>query len=97
MENQAFTRFFGCMDLPGVDGISKGGMYLPKDPKNPAAGFVNISCGTADYVCKKGPSYDFMDAFFEKGADASTYPYPSQSVTNAPQKFGNSGPVELFE
>jgi hypothetical protein len=48
--------------------------YLPKDPKNHSAGFLNISCDTANYVCKKGPSYEFMDAFFEPDANASTYP-----------------------
>ena len=102
MENQPFTRFLGCMDLPGADGISKDGMvhniahrhtaaiirtrpspdtcagyckqYLPKNPKNHSAGFLNISCDTADYICKQGPKYAFMDAFFEPGANASTYP-----------------------
>ena len=48
--------------------------FIPKDPQNPKAGFFNASCDTADYICKKGPSYSFMDAFFEPGANAYTYP-----------------------
>jgi hypothetical protein len=35
MENQAFTRFFGCMDLPGADGISKDGMVSEHNPPPP--------------------------------------------------------------
>ena len=96
MENQAFTRFFGCLDKPGIDGISKDGMYLPIDPKNHSAGFVNISCGTAEYVCAKGPQYKFMDAFFEEGADASSYPYPPQAVANAPLHGAQGGSVQMF-
>ena len=55
MENQAFLRTLGCMGLPGVDGVPKGGMQLPVDPNDPSAGVVNVSCGTGKYVCDKGP------------------------------------------
>jgi hypothetical protein len=34
------------MGLPGVDDISKDGMFLPIDP-NHCVGFVHISCGTS--------------------------------------------------
>ena len=66
------------------------------DPKDPKAGFVNISCGTGEYVCKKGPHYQFMDAFFEKGASASTYPYPPQAVENAPMHGAQGSSLDFF-
>jgi len=96
MENQAFNRYFGCMELPGVDGISKDGMYLPVDPNNRSAGFVNISCGTGKLVCKSGAKYDVHSGFFEKGADSSAYPYPPQALGNAPLNGAQGSAVEMF-
>ena len=104
MENQAMLRTLGCLqdELPGLDGLSqKDGMYLPRDPKNKSAGFVNISCGTGVYVCESGPGFSFLEghsagAFFEKGADGSTYPYPPQSVENAAGNGADGKAVEMF-
>ena len=97
MENQAFLRTLGCMDIPGVDGLStKDGMFLPLDPKNKSAGMVNVSCGTGVYVCDSGPGFSFLNAFFEKGADASTYPYPPQAVQNAGSNGANGNAVQMF-
>ena len=97
MENQAFLRTLGCMDIPGVDGLStKDGMFLPLDPKNKSAGMVNVSCGTGVYVCDSGPGFSFLNAFFEKGADASSYPYPPQAVQNAGSNGANGNAVQMF-
>ena len=97
MENQAFLRTLGCMDIPGVDGLStKDGMFLPLDPKNKSAGMVNVSCGTGVYVCDSGPGFSFLNAFFEKGADASAYPYPPQALQNAGSNGANGNAVQMF-
>ena len=77
MENHAADQIFGCMGLPGFDGIPPEGHKVPHDPDNPALGSVNISCGTADYVCKKGPTYDKYTGKF-RAADmihSGRYPY----------------------
>ena len=60
MENRGFDHIFGCMlsGRPGVDGVPAGGLQLPVNSKTgPDANksFVNISCGTADYVCGAPP------------------------------------------
>ena len=80
MENHAADHLFGCMDLPGFDGIPSGGHQIPHVPGAPALGSVNISCGTADYVCTKGPTYDkFTSKFSPLGeVKASFYPYGEQ-------------------
>eukprot|EP01043_Picozoa_sp_COSAG02_P063326 COSAG02_NODE_8944_length_2388_cov_15.331149_3_plen_74_part_01 len=41
MENRAFDHLFGCLDKPGIDGIPKGGHFVPKDPNNESAGSVH--------------------------------------------------------
>ena len=58
MENHAADHFFGCMDLPGFDGII--GHTIPK----PGGGTVEVTCGKADYVCKLGPGYSTFDGKF---------------------------------
>jgi hypothetical protein len=95
MENQAFLRTLGCLDLPGLDGIPKGGMFL-KNGTAAGAPPVHVTCGTGKYVCEGGPHFSFLDAFFDEGANASFYPYPPQSIDNAVRSgaFGNS--VEMF-
>lgn len=62
---------------------------------------VNITCGTAQYVCKKGGSFSYLKgdsagAFFEPGADGSTYPYPQQSLENAALNGAYDNAVETF-
>ena len=76
-------------------------MQIPRDPKNKAAGVVNITCGTGKYVCKKGGSFSYMlgrsaGGFFEQGADGSTYPYPKQSLDNAASNGAIGNAVEVF-
>ena len=55
-ENRAFDHLFGCMlgDDPRVDGIPTGGRLLNKVPFDPSQGQVNVTCGTAPYVCGSG-------------------------------------------
>ena len=81
MENHAADNFFGCMDLPGFDGIK--GHKLPKDPSDPSKGTFEVTCGKADYVCKGGPGYDtFAGKFPKTGAMPHIYPYSEQSDVN---------------
>ena len=56
MENHAADHYFGCMGLPGFDGIEPGHSF-PVDPDDPSKGIVNVTCGNATYVCAAGPSY----------------------------------------
>ena len=81
MENQAFLRTLGCLDLPGLDGVPKGGMLL----KNGTGAPVNVTCGTGEYVCDHGPEFSFLDAFFDKGANASFYPCESTAAPRVRQ------------
>ena len=68
MENRAFDHMLGCMDIPGIDGIPAAGRQIPVDPNDKTAGFVNVSCGTADYICKGGGGYSLWDAKFENSS-----------------------------
>ena len=77
MENHAADNMFGCMDLPGFDGIR--GHTIPK----PLGGTVEVSCGNADYVCKSGPSYDTFAGKFGPGGKPHIYPYSPQSDTHS--------------
>ena len=84
MENHAADQVFGCMDLPGFDGIPAEGHQIPKVPDDPALGVVNVSCGTADYVCKSGPTYDKFTHKFraEDEIHAQFYPYGGPDAQN---------------
>jgi phospholipase C len=97
MENQAFLRTLGCLDLPGLDGVPAGGMLL----KNGSGTPVNVTCGQfshypTPYVCDHGPSFSFLDAFFDEGADGSSYPYPPQTLENAVRTGASGRSVEMF-
>ena len=63
------------MALPGFEGPPES---IPKDPNDPSAGVLNLTCGTAELVCECCPDYDLFKPKFEPGVDASTYPYPQQ-------------------
>ena len=76
MENHAADHFFGCMDLPGFDGIR--GHSVPKDPNDPSKGVIQITCGKAPYVCEKGPSYDTFAPKFAADGNPNHYPYSKQ-------------------
>lgn len=78
MENHAADHFFGCMDLPGYDGIK--GHKIPK----PTGGHIEVTCGHSDYVCKSGPSYDtFAGKFHPVTGHPHIYPYSPQSDNNS--------------
>jgi phospholipase C len=96
MENQAALRHFGCMDLPGFDGIPEGGLVLPVDPANESAGTFTVSCGTGEYVCAHSPKFSFMDGFFGRDVNASFFPYPTQSLQNAGLHGANSTAAQMF-
>ena len=72
MENRPHDHFFGCMDLPGADGIPASGRLIPRHPaypeRNGSAGFVNVTCGTAKYICDKPPAYSTWDSKFAPDA-----------------------------
>jgi hypothetical protein len=92
--SQALTRCFLLQ-------VHKDGMQIRRDPKNKSAGMVNITCGTGQYVCKKGGGFSYLKgksagAFFEPGADGSTYPYPKQSIDNAGANGAHGNAVEMF-
>jgi phospholipase C len=92
MENHAADNFFGCMDLPGFDGIK--GHKLPKDPSDPSKGTFEVTCGKADYVCKGGPGYDtFAGKFPKTGAMPHIYPYSEQSDVNSALHGATEGGV----
>jgi len=75
MENHAADQVFGCMGLPGFDGVAEGHSF--PDGKG---GKVDVSCGDSDYVCKSGPSYDtFAPKFGPDNAMPHIYPYSVQN------------------
>ncbi len=64
MENRAFDHLLGCLDHSDIDGIPASGRLLPIDPDNSSKGHVNVTCGSADYICPGAPSYSFYDQKF---------------------------------
>ena len=91
MENQAMNRMFGCLEKDGLEGIAS----MPPLVR-PNGSIVNVTCGTGEYVCKKGGSFSWLDAFFAPGADGSTYPYPPQSIGNAAGNGADGNAVQAF-
>lgn len=79
MENHAADNYFGCMDLPGFDGI-RGGHTVPVDPYDLSRGVVNITCGgdAAKYVCSSAPGYDTFAGKFGLQGSPHEYPYSQQ-------------------
>ena len=97
MENHAADNIFGCMDLPGFDGIPKEGLVLQKDATNKSAGNVTVTCGSASYVCTGGPHFDLYNLLFRKGSNMNTYPYDAQSLNNAYANGAIDGTtIEMF-
>ncbi|KAK3280572.1 hypothetical protein CYMTET_11592 [Cymbomonas tetramitiformis] len=76
MENHAADQIFGCMDLPGFDGIPKSGHVIDKFPGSGILGHINVSCGTSDYVCTSGPSYDTFSSKFAPLHETQAFKYP---------------------
>ena len=60
LENRPFDHMFGCMGLPGADGIPSEGRLLCDN--GDCTRNTTVSCGTAPYVCsgagRKYPHYD---------------------------------------
>jgi phospholipase C len=97
-QNRAFDHMLGCMYLPGLDGIPPEGRQIPVDPLNKSAGYVNVTCGSATYICNGTQSYSLWDGKFKNGSQAKAYPYGPQSdgwsVKNGGAKAGES--VNMF-
>lgn len=80
MENRPIDHTFGCMagegviDLEGINGTHE----LPVNPDNETAGTEQVTCGTANYVCKGGPSYSMWGLKVKPGTDVDKYPYGEQ-------------------
>ena len=64
-------------DLPTGDFV-KDGHFLPIDPADPSKGGATLKCGSATYVCPKGPGFDMWGLHFKPGADEGKYPYGEQ-------------------
>ncbi len=79
----------------GADGIN-GSFRIWKDPNNHAAGSVNVTCGTAPYVCPHGPGYDLFAGKFAKGNNAATYPYAPQSNDHAYANGARDQAIMMF-
>ncbi|KAJ8613898.1 hypothetical protein CTAYLR_008686 [Chrysophaeum taylorii] len=77
-ENHAFDHIFGCLDLPGIDGVSNG--------------TVNATCGTSEYVCDHGPSFSLFAGKFYDGSESQcrSYPYDPQSDEYSVRNLGDS-------
>lgn len=108
VEKRPFDHILGCMvgegELPGADGIN-GTLRLWTDANHSSS--VNVTCGTAPYVCKGGPSFDNYQGFFPHGSnDSHRFPYGppgTQSIDHAyangakPADDGsNSTPINMF-
>ena len=66
---------FGCMDLPGFDGVNQ------TQASNHTA---KPTCGTAKYVCAGSPGFSFFAPFFARDANNThTVPYSPQSEEHA--------------
>ena len=107
MENRPFDHILGCMvgegELPGAQGIN-GTLRLWTNNSHTES--VNVTCGTAPYVCKNGGNFDNFGGFFPPGSNASQkYPYGgpgTQSLDHAyangarPAIDSNSTPIAMF-
>ena len=97
MENRAADHTFGCMlgENPEFDGIPKEGRQIMKDPKNPSAGNVTVTCGTAPYVCSGGMGFS-SNGHFEPEADQKVYPYGKQGNEWDYENGAKSEAIEMF-
>ena len=98
MENRPFDHYFGCMDLPGADsGATKlKPRKLPIDPSDPEAGSVEVTCGTAQYVCPGGNDYSLFASKFAPGADESKFPYGPQNDSYSYRNGAKGSSIQMF-
>ena len=99
MENRPFDHYFGCMDLPGADSAATmtRNRSLPVNPNAPSKGpFVNVTCGTATYICSGGNGYTTWDGKFGPGAKTSHYPYSDQSDKYSVKNGAKDSAVQMF-
>ena len=112
LENRAFDHIFGCMldDKPGIDGLSDAHTVnnVCVDKVNcPKQKELNVSCGTAQYVCEThtygGGEFDLFAGHFstlpgDNTSNTSTYPYSQQSDSfSGRHLLGNkSFPLAMF-
>jgi phospholipase C len=108
MENRPFDHMFGCLAgegrLPGAIGIPKGGRKLYKDPANSSAGFVTVTCGTANYSCRRGPGYSAWSPKFPKNGtgspptpvNPSAAPYSPQGEGYSYQQGADGDAIKMF-
>ena len=103
MENRPFDHIFGCLAgegrLPGADGIPKEGRRLYKDPTNHSAGFVTVTCGTANYSCERGPGYSAWTSKFPQNGTAvnpNVAAYSNQSDAYSFQQGADGDAIKMF-
>eukprot|EP01048_Picozoa_sp_COSAG05_P023994 COSAG05_NODE_5443_length_1173_cov_1.249534_1_plen_295_part_01 len=97
LENRAFDHLLGCMaaDKPGVDGIPASGRVLTngRHHHGGASAVVNLSCGTAEYVCK-GAHWSYDQIWKPKvapGSDPSRFPYNATGAQSDAWAVANGG------
>lgn len=99
-ENRPFDHIIGCMDLPGADSAATmtRNRTLLIDPSDPSKGSVNVTCGTANYVCKGGPGSSLWSQKFPTGrnVNVATAPYSPQSDENAYAQGARGNAIEMF-
>ena len=99
-ENRPFDHIIGCMDLPGADSAATmtRNRTLLIDPSDPSKGSVNVTCGTANYVCKGGPGSSLWSQKFPTGSEVNvaTAPYSPQSDENAYAQGAKGNAIEMF-
>ena len=94
---------FGCMDLPGADSAATmtRNRSLPIDPTNASKGSVNVTCGTADYVCHGNMKYNIWAGKFANGsrgpmAAAAHFPYAKQNDDHSFANGAQGHAIHMF-
>ena len=101
--NRPFDHMFGCMDLPGADSAATmtRNRSLPIDPTNASKGSVNVTCGTADYVCHGNMKYNIWAGKFANGsrgpmAAAAHFPYAKQNDDHSFSNGAQGHAIHMF-
>jgi phospholipase C len=103
MENRPYDHFFGCMGLPGADSAATmtRNRSLPIDPTNASAGCVNVTCGTANYVCHGNMKYNIWSGKFANASrygtpGAAHFPYAKQNDEHSFANGAQGHAIEMF-